>query len=302
MNINQILNEHIKLILNGNIFNIFTKSLGLILAIILITLYWYMFNWILIRKRKSSRYFNKKYYFLRFVYAIIAIILTILTIILVFAENIGLLISGFSLLSAALVFALQDYVSCFFSWVYIELAKTFRVKDIIQITSDTREINGDVTEIGFFKTSIREKLGGTNFDKEMYTGKIVTFPNNFIFKHSLTNFSKNHQILFHNFKITIPFEFDFQHVNSVIEKAITQTSTKLMTKKDKYYGETMKDLIPVKPTLYHTIADNGVEFTIWYGCKIGMLRLVLEKYTANILDNLNKEQISMSYSTVRIVK
>ena len=266
---------------------------------LIIAFYWIAINWL----DKIIRRHVRSYKFLswqRLVLIFFGIGLTIFTIILAFVDNLPTFFGSLSVLSAALVFALQDYVSCFFAWIYISITKQYRSDDLIMVNTDTRQIYGLISEIGIFRTQLRERQGGDSIDFERPTGRIITFPNNFIFRFPLTNFTKNHRILWHATHLTITFESDFEVANNVINKICLEVFERLVAKTDKYFELGIGDLHSFKPKVYYNIDSSGVNFTIWFGCKIGMLRETLEKYSEALLINLKQHDIKLAYTTFRV--
>ena len=269
--------------------------------VILLVIYWVTWNYLVKTLRKRIPNY-KTYSWYRICLTVVVIGLTVLTLVITFVDNLSLFFGSLSVLSAALVFALQDFVSCFFSWIYIELTNQYRAEDRIQITSSTRQVSGAVSEIGLFRTRIREQLGGPTLDREQYTGKVITFPNNFIFKYSLSNLTRNHKVIWHTFNITITMESDYKKANRVLEKTLNETFHHLLLKPERYFDDNYEDIANFRPKVYHNIAASGVEFTIWFGCRVGMLRPVLELYSSTILDTLKKENLELAYNTYRITK
>ena len=267
----------------------------------LIFLYWFGFNKIsrlLQRKIKNTTLISN----LNITFGIVAVILSITTLIFAFIDNLSVFFGSLSILSAALVFTLQDFVSCFFAWIYIGTTKQYRVNDLIQITTSENIISGWIKEIDLFRTQIRERVGGEGMDRERPTGRIVTFPNNFIFKYSLSNQTKNHLILWHNFNIIITFESDYELARIVLEKALDDKFNELLQHPDQYFQTGIGELRNFKPKIYNTINDSGVEFGIWFGAKAGFYREILEQYSLVTLKTLKENKIDLAYRTTRMVR
>jgi small-conductance mechanosensitive channel len=168
------------------------------------------------------------------------------------------------------------------------------------VNKDTRQIYGLISEIGIFRTQLRERVGGDGIDFERPTGRIITFPNNFIFRYPLTNFTKNHRILWHATSLTITFESDFELANSLINRTCSEVFEQLMAKTDKYFELGIGDLHSFHPKVYYSIDASGVNFSVWYACKIGMLRETLEKYTEALLHTFKENNIKLAYTTFRV--
>jgi small-conductance mechanosensitive channel len=288
-----------KLITDNQIASLLPRLMYFTALTLLIGLYWILYNLIvkwLAKRTKTYKVFTWQ----RLILTAVAILLSVLTLIIAFIDNLAVFFGSISVLSAAIVFALQDFVSSFFAWVYIQLAEEYKVDDVIQYSTDNRVIYGPVTELGMFRTVIKERLGGISLDKEMTTGKLVTFPNHYIFKHSLTNLTKNHLLLTHKFEVTVTYETDYHLANNVLEKTLSDTFNRLLQKPDRYFDSQVQDLASYAPKIYHHIDSSGVTFTIWISCRGGTLRPVLECYSTAILDAFVENNIHLAYPTYRI--
>lgn len=269
--------------------------------IIIILLYWLTYNLLISRismRIKDTDMFS----WYRLILVMGLVILSILTTIFIFINNLAIFVGSLSVLSAALVFALQDFVAGFFAWLYIEISRMYKVNERIQITSDTRLIYGTVFEVGIFRTKIRELLGGDSLDAERPTGRIINFPNNYIFKYSLSNLSKNHSILWHSFNITVSFNSDTQKAEEILNQTINKVFIELIEKSPKYFDEKYTGASFYHPKIYPSIALSGIQYGIWYGCRVGTMREVLAEYSKAILIDFEKANIELAYDTIRIIK
>jgi small-conductance mechanosensitive channel len=106
--------------------------------------------------------------------------------------------TGFSVFSAAVVFALQNYVASFFSYLYITVSRQFERGDIINTGNPFMSAKGEVRKIGFFFITIKEVD-----DELLFTGKYVSIPNNLIFSGGIFNYTKNNLLFWHEFTIVL---------------------------------------------------------------------------------------------------
>ena len=275
------------------------RFLSVLLVVGLTILYWFGYS-------KLSKYFNKKYTpkiaaFTNTWLLIAALILTLVTILTAFSTSFTLFLSSISFLSAALVFALQDFFANFMAWIYITTSDQYSVKDNILITSDTRVIYGTVKDIGIFRTTLFEKLGDNSLDTEMNTGRILTFPNRFIHKHSLTNYTKNHLLLQHKFDLTVEYEADQTIAKKILNDTVEDIYDKLQANEELYLDPKYENDQLYTPKVYSHLDSSGVTYTIWFACKAGMKRTVLDMYSEAILNNLNSKNIKLAYKTIKFI-
>lgn len=284
----------------GGSSQIWRFSWSIIASIILISIYWSCIHFI-------SVYLQKKYHSWRFLGLFKSVLigltsfLSVVTVLGFFVENLSSFLGSLSVLAGALVFALQDFVACFFAWIYIETTGQFHIGDSIQITSGERRFSGLVQRIGFFRTQIRERIGGDTLNKERPSGKIITFPNHFLFKYTLTNSTKNHRVLWHSFETTTIFENDFENTKTILETCLNSKFEDLITDPDTFFDHNLGDLHTFAPQIFWHIGDSGVVWTIWFGCRIGSLREVVNQYSAIILASFQKNKIDLAYPTQRLL-
>jgi len=280
----------------GLLFNVF-------IGLILIIFYWsilHLANVYLQRKFFSWKFLS----FAKTLLIIFVCFLTFGTILGIFANNLNFLatvLGSLSVLSAALVFTLQDFVAGFFAWIYIESTGQFRIGDNVQITSSERRFGGWVQHVGFFRTQIRERVGGDGFDRERPTGKIITFPNHFIFRYSLTNATKNHKILWHSFEITTCFENNFGKTKETLKACLDAKFEELIQNPDSFFDQNIGDLHSFKPQIFWHIGDPGVVWTIWFGCRISTMRSVLNEFSQTVLETFETQKITLAYPTNRVL-
>ncbi len=91
---------------------------------------------------------------------------------------------SFGVISLVLGFALQAPITSFIAWLYIVFRHPYHVGDRIQLG----ELKGDVIEIGYLDTLIRE-FSGTYLGNDRTSGRIIHFPNSIILKSEVINYS-----------------------------------------------------------------------------------------------------------------
>lgn len=91
---------------------------------------------------------------------------------------------SFGLISLVLGFALQAPITSFIAWLYIVLRRPYHVGDRIQLGG----LKGDVIEIGYLDTTIRE-FSGIYLGNDRPSGRIIRFPNSVLLKSEIINYS-----------------------------------------------------------------------------------------------------------------
>jgi small-conductance mechanosensitive channel len=276
------------------------RLLQFFLIVALITLYWIIYRAIL-------KYVNKKYSakiagFTNTSLLAIVFLLSLFTVFATFSSSVPLFLSSLSFLSAAIVFALQDFFASFFAWIYINTSDQYSVGDSILITSDTRVIYGTVMDVGVFRTTLLEKVGDGGLDTEMNTGRIITFPNRFVHKHSLSNYTKNHLLIQHKFNFTIEYNQDYAKAKDIITASINEIYSMMEEDELRFLDPHLPEDVSYTPKVYTHLDSSGVTYTIWFACKLGMKRVVLEYYSTAILNAVEKAGIRLAYDTHKIIQ
>jgi small-conductance mechanosensitive channel len=211
-------------------------------------------------------------------------------------SDVGNILSIFGIFSAALVVALQDFVSSFFAFIFILLTNKYRTNDVISIESGGKSYTGIVKDFGILRTVLIEMSGedqGFYYSKK--TGKLISLANNLVIKGLLTNLTANGNTLSHRMSLTITFDTDLDLAETVTNQIIDDYFN------PKYY---IDNQIPLEYTtnIYSTIVDDGVSLTIWFPTKIGFLTQNLNFLNKNLLKAYAKNNIKLAYKTVTISK
>ncbi len=203
-----------------------------------------------------------------------------------------------SLFSAALVVALQDFISSFFAWIFIRARNKFKEGDIIQIAgfSGNNQYSGRVKKIEAFRTLLMEREGtleGEKIDKERVTGRIISIPNNMFLKQPVINATQDNKIVWQTLDLIITFESDWKQAKQILQKIIDKVYTPEYIKEHKITQAYV-------PQIYTSIADTGVRLSIWFPASVGSYRAMLQTLSENILLEFKKQYINLAFNTITV--
>lgn len=203
-----------------------------------------------------------------------------------------------SLFSAALVVALQDFISSFFAWIFIRARNKFKEGDIIQIAgfSGSNQYSGRVKKIEAFRTLLFEREGtleGEKIDKERVTGRIISIPNNMFLKQPVINATQDNKIVWQTLDLIITFESDWKQAKQILQKIIDKVYTPEYIKEHKITQAYV-------PQIYTSIAESGVRLSIWFPASVGSYRTMLQILSEQILIEFNKKDISLALNTITV--
>ncbi|MCK5260443.1 MAG: mechanosensitive ion channel family protein [Candidatus Omnitrophica bacterium] len=225
----------------------------------------------------------------------------IIIIFFIWIQNINSITIFLGVAGAGLALALQEVILCIAGWFLILIRHPFEAGDRVEING----IKGDVIDIRLFQTSLLEI--GNWVDADQSTGRIVNFPNSFVFKHENYNYSRGFEFIWHEIPILVTFESDWErgreimmaHAKNLAEGLEAEVCRKIDAMRNRYmiyYGK-------FTPIVYVNIKDSGVELTLRYLTEAKKRRFTEDQLCQAILKDFEKESnVHFAYPTYRIVK
>ncbi|HEV2324087.1 MAG TPA: mechanosensitive ion channel domain-containing protein [Terracidiphilus sp.] len=145
-------------------------------------------------------------------------VLGVLLIVLVFFGPPKETTTMIGLTTAALTIALQDYIIAFLGWFFLVGRYGIRVGDWVQING----VSGEVTEVGLISTTLLET--GGDGDKDVPTGRRISFLNGYAIRGQYFNFSTPSQWSWDEITLSVPADMDIQALAKSVE-AMAQEET-----------------------------------------------------------------------------
>ena len=219
----------------------------------------------------------------------------------IWIQNINSITIFLGVAGAGLALALQEVVLCVAGWLLILIRHPFETGDRMEING----IKGDVIDIRLFQTSLLEI--GNWVDADQSTGRIVNFPNSFVFKYENYNYSRGFEFIWNEIPILLTFESDWErgkeimtaHAKNMAEGLEEKVGRKIDAMRNRYmiyYGK-------LTPIVYVNIKDSGVELTLRYLTEAKNRRSSQDQLCQMILHDFDKEQnVNLAYPTYRIIK
>jgi small-conductance mechanosensitive channel len=204
------------------------------------------------------------------------------------------------LVSAAIVISLQDVCTSVFAWFVIMLGAKFGIGDRLEIEGS----RGDVIDIDLLRTTLLEVNGWMNADQS--TGRVITLPNNFIFKTKVFNFNHGHPYIWGKLDLTVnaatPVAAALALFERVLEEeagdqfAAAQGASAAMRRR---YG--VEDAV-YKPKVNLQIVDTGVLMNLFYVAHYRNLETTRNKISRRLVAELEKHpHIQLSCPTLQIL-
>ncbi|MGA3132759.1 MAG: mechanosensitive ion channel domain-containing protein [Terracidiphilus sp.] len=141
-------------------------------------------------------------------------VLGVLFIVLVFFGPPQETTTMLGLTTAALTIALQDYIIAFLGWFFLVGKYGIRVGDWVEING----VSGEVAEVGLISTTLLETSGIV--DKDVPTGRRISFLNGFAIRGQYFNFSTEGQWLRDEITVSVPADRDIQSLAKQVEAMV----------------------------------------------------------------------------------
>lgn len=122
------------------------------------------------------------------------------------------------LATAGITVVMQDFILAFFGWFVLMGKNGIRIGDIVEING----VDGEVSEIGLFRTSVMETGNWT--DKGHPTGRRVTFINKFAISGQYFNFSTAGQWMWDEITVSVPTSTETYPTIERIHKAVLEAT------------------------------------------------------------------------------
>lgn len=204
-----------------------------------------------------------------------------------------------SIVSAGLAIAMHDTISNFTGWLFILWKKPLAQGDRIQIDKNV----GDIIAITPLYFTMLE-VGGERIGAEQSTGRIIHIPNGKVLRNEIINYNEGFDYIWHEIKVVITFESDWQLAKSILENEINsiaghypEAAKKAMRLASKKLDIKQGKLTPI---IYTQAVAHGVSLTVRFIVTPRQIRGIESKIWETVLMRFQGEKsISLAYPTTR---
>jgi small-conductance mechanosensitive channel len=244
-------------------------------------------------KTPKTRYSFKK------TVSILNLVVFLIVAAAIWVEDIQGLLVAYGLIGAGVAIALQDFFKNLLGGIIIFVTGIYRVGDRIEISSK----HGDVIDIGLLYTTIleiKEWVAG-----DLPTGRLTTIPNGYVISNTINNFTKDHEFIWDEIHVPITYDSDWKEAGNIIQGIVTretrsvtdQAEKEMASLEEQYYSKQA-----VEPAIFLTLTDNWITFNIRYITDVRQRRLLNNKLSRIILNEIQKSKnIKIASTTLNIV-
>jgi small-conductance mechanosensitive channel len=200
--------------------------------------------------------------------------------------------------SVGIIYVLQDLILSIAGWAFIMIRAPYSTGDRIEISN----IKGDILDIRLFQTVLMEVGNWVGGDQS--TGRVISFPNSFAFKHMVFNYSTGFPFIWNEIKAQVTYESNWKKAEEIILNIVNEQAEGIENKVKPLIKEMANKYLiqysKLTPITYINIKDSGVEITLRYLTEIKDRRNSEDFITRTMLEAFTKEEdIDFAYPTIR---
>lgn len=219
------------------------------------------------------------------------VVVNIILLILIWESKITKLMTLISFVSAALAFALRDFVYNFFAGIYINVKKPFKVEDRVEVDG----IMGDVVNVSSLTFDILEVSSKDN--GEQSTGIMIHIPNSKVFNGGVKNYTEAFKYIWDEISVKVPIDSDIDNAKSILydivrnNEVVKRIPRKMKSELNSAIGEYRIYYNKLDPIVYTSIEDSCVVLTIRYLAHPKKVRNIRSDIYTKVLEAFRNKEI-----------
>jgi small-conductance mechanosensitive channel len=271
-----------------------------IITIIILAIFYIIFKIVLEEKYIDKIVDPQRRYYVSKTFYFINILINIFAFWTIWLEDLQFLVLSFGLVAAAFTLTMQDVAKNFAGGLNILFNRIYRVGDRIEIGSK----KGDVIDIDIFYTTIMEINEWVSSDQP--TGRLSIIPNSYVLSNITNNYTKDFGFIWDEISFPITYSSDWNKAKTLIIDAINQETVTIEELANKEISNMERKYYLSKGStdaeVFVRLTDNWIELTARYVTQVRQRRIIRNKISQKILDDLEKsDNIKIASQTVDIV-
>ena len=223
-----------------------------------------------------------------------AAVVTIIILLIYLSPKESDVITILTVIGAGLAIGLREVLLNFAGWINLAVRSTFEQGDRIEVNG----VKGDVVDIRLMHSTLME-VGGW-VEAEQSTGRIVHFPNSWVFQHTVYNYTHGFKFVWHEFGVTVTYRSDWQAARDIMLKHAEESAAivEQQAKQDlrRMSREYLVHYSILTPYVYVRITENGIRLTLRYLTQVRKRRGTEHALTVSMLaDFASNGNIELAY-------
>lgn len=251
--------------------------------------------------RISARYFDSPERIYRSTKSVrrMAVFIAVVAIAIVWSPGFGDLLTVLTVIGAGMAIALREVLLSIVGWSRITFMNSYKEGDRIEING----ISGDVIDIRMLRTSLMEIRGWVDADQS--TGRIVHFPNAWIFMYALYNYTRSFKFIWNEIPITVSFRSDWRAARDIMMKYAEESAAIVEKQAREEIQQISREFLIhysiLTPFVYVRIVPDGVQLTLRYLCEARKRRGSEHALNLLILDDFRTHPgIELAHRTLAV--
>ncbi|MDA1027473.1 MAG: mechanosensitive ion channel family protein [Bacteroidetes bacterium] len=230
----------------------------------------------------------------------LAIFLTVVASVIVWSPGFGDFVTLLTVIGAGMAIALREVLLSVAGWARITVYSALKEGDRVEING----IRGDVVDVRMLRTSLMEVGGWVDADQS--TGRLVHFPNSWLFEFALFNYTRAFKFIWNELPVVVTFRSDWRAARDIMQKYAQESAQIIEQQARQEIHEVSKEFLVhysiLTPFVYVKIDRDGVELTLRYLCEARKRRGTEHALTEMILDEFkNHPNIELAYRSISVV-
>ncbi len=229
---------------------------------------------------------------------VIAIAASIIIILAIWIQEVTYLALSLGLVAAGVSFSLQGPITSLVGWLVLAFERPFAVGDRIEINN----VAGDVVDYGFFFIKVMEIHAWT--DADLYTGRILLVPTNWILSNAVYNYSKDFDYIWDKIWVGLLYGSDFAKISSGIKEIADSFTAQIREQAETAYRKVHKKYYiqdtPLEPQVFVSFNSNWVQIDLRYISPVRARSKTRSELSSLILQYLENNRVTVASSSMNV--
>ena len=188
----------------------------------------------------------------------------------------------FTVIGTGIAIATREALLSVVGWLHLVIRAPYRQGDRIEVNG----LHGDVIDVRLLHTTLVEV--GAWVEGDQSTGRLVHFPNNWVFLHPITNDTHGFGFLWNEFSVELTPESDWKAAQEILEGLALEISPEVEARAQ----ANLQRLAPrflvqysiLTPFVYVRVAEHGIRLTLRHLCEVRRRRGTEHAFTVRMLE------------------
>ena len=281
----EMLSNELNTIVNGTLALFQSYAIFFVLLIVYWLVYKVLISWL---SKDIGNYSLRSG--LKLTFRILWLLISGITLIYALGGQFSYILTSLGFVSAALVFALQNFVASFFVFILLSFTKNIKSGDIVKVGPDGEKSFGKIVKIGYLFTLMRE-IDPETFEE---AGRTISIPNNYFLTHPISNFTFVNRVVWQTLEITVTKNSDYSLCKKILTELANQ-KYELMVQKKLEYLDYEVDIEMFRPKVFMSLGDRGFLFTVHFPSQFSQYNEISDQLLIEIMKEFEKNKIELSF-------